>query len=241
MGFIPALFLGATVLGGVVKAKNQGEAADFQAQQYLLQGKKTQLQSQQAVAGLEASARATAASATPALATARAATYNADIAKQNAALELQAGAEQERRYRVSAESELADTRASIAASGVEVSGSALDALANSAANSELNALTIRHDSVVKANAFLNSETLDHFQAAQAQSQADFIGQQADYIRSTIPAVQQGYAMDQSGYQLAAARAKQEGRSASASTLLDTTTKALGTSTGQNFLGDLLGL
>lgn len=235
------LFIGASLLGGAVKAKKQDEAGSFQAQQYLFQGQKARLQGRQAIVGLEASARATEASASPALATARAATYNADIARQNAQLEIDAGYEMERRYRTGSEAEIAESKARFAASGIEVSGSALDVLANSAANAELNALTIRHDATIKANAFLNSETLGRFQATQAQSQADYIKQQADYIRSTAPLVQAGFDYDAAGYERAAAYARKGGKSEAASTLLDTGTKILGTSTGQKFLGDILGL
>lgn len=142
-------------------------------------------------AGLQSNANfqasATRASAQPALATQQAAEYNAAIAGQQAQQTLEQGAEEERRFRFNTQFELADIAGEAAAHGVQVSGSTADVLAGAAANAELNALTIRHKSVVQAQSFLNAQTMDQFQAQVAASQAKYIQSQADAIQARGPA------------------------------------------------------
>lgn len=81
--------------------------------------------------------------------------YNAQSAEQNAAYSLQQAKENERRQRIVSKKFLGDIRASYGASGITTEGSALDVLEESAANAELDALTIRHEGQVKATGYLN--------------------------------------------------------------------------------------
>lgn len=207
---LPELIIAGTLGGGLMKADAQSRAGGYNAQSLRVQG-------QAAQAKLENDAAATEASATPILAAAKAADYNAQIAKDQAALTLQIGAEEEARSRVSSSNDLATGRAAASASGIEVSGSALDVLASNAQNAELNALTIRHKSLVQANAYLNAQTMDEFQATQARTQAAYVLQQGAYIRSTVPSTAQQYAN-------AATAAADAGSNASVATLIDTGTK-----------------
>jgi hypothetical protein len=199
MGFLPTVAIGATVLGGLVKANAQDEQANVQAQA---------IQADAAMKAAQARVNQQAM-----LAQAQAASYNATIANQSAVLSTQQSREQEARYRTAAKGEIAQQSAAFSASGVELSGSATDVLAASMTNAELNALTIRHEGVVRTQAFQNAEQLDLFQAKVATSQASFIGQTAGYIES------QGA--------VGAQAARQAGGSAAAATLLNTATSVYG--------------
>ncbi len=100
-----------------------------------------------------------------------AAKYNASVAEHNANLSIHQSAEEERRQRVMAKRQLGDMRASYGASGVQLDGSALDVLEDSAANAELDALTIRHGGQVKASNFLNEASLERFKGRMMKEQA----------------------------------------------------------------------
>ena len=240
---LPALMIGATVLGGVMKSKAQSDAGAFQQQQYNYkamgaesQADATQAQGEAAAQQTQYQANLVRESMNPAIATAQAATYNAAVARQQAQLTLEVGAEKERRYRRDAEGTIAEGRAAASASGIELSGSILDVLASNAANAELNALTIRHESVIQSQAYLNTATLEEFEAAQATATAKNIGARADYIDSTAPYVkaQYDYAAGRQRAEAGQLRkggeyARDAGSSAAASTLLDSGTKLLGMS------------
>jgi len=71
------------------------------------------------------------------------------IAEANADLTRQQTNENERRHRTLARKKLGSLRANLGASGVTIDGSALDVLEESAANAELDALTIRHEGKLK--------------------------------------------------------------------------------------------
>lgn len=105
-----------------------------------------------------------------------AADYNAQVAEQNAQLVRQQANEEARRAGVVAIKQIGQARANVGASGVQMDGSALDVLRQSAANAELDVLTIQHQGQVKeygyqAEAALdrqrasNSRTLGYFKAA----------------------------------------------------------------------------
>lgn len=81
--------------------------------------------------------------------------YNAQVAQQNAAYTLQQSAEEERRSRVLSGKAIGDIRANYGASGVTSDGSVLDVLEESAANAELDALTIRAEGRAKYAGYLN--------------------------------------------------------------------------------------
>lgn len=81
--------------------------------------------------------------------------YNARVAEQNAVYSRQQAVEEERRSRVVSRKFLGDMRASYGASGITLEGSALDVLGESAANAELDALTIRSGGEAKYASYQN--------------------------------------------------------------------------------------
>jgi hypothetical protein len=68
---------------------------------------------------------------------------------------------------------LSKGRAAVGASGVEASGSPLDALSFSAQNVEQDALLARHQGEVEATAYQNQATLQRYQGKTAQ-QASYL-------------------------------------------------------------------
>lgn len=74
----------------------------------------------------------------------RAADYNAGLSRRNAQLARDQARQEEARLRVMGDKEIGQTRANLGASGLSVTGSALDILAESARNLETDALAIRH-------------------------------------------------------------------------------------------------
>lgn len=92
-------------------------------------------------------------------AAAKAGEFNAEIAEQNAADTLVLGAEEERRVRVMARKTIGQARASIGASGIQADASALDVLQESAANAEMDAISIRYQTYKKAQTFKNDAAL----------------------------------------------------------------------------------
>jgi hypothetical protein len=85
-----------------------------------------------------------------AIASSNAAKFNASIANRNAQLATLNAQEQERRQRRLGRKRLGALRANIGASGVALTGTPLDLLADSAAQEELDALTIRHQGKLKS-------------------------------------------------------------------------------------------
>lgn len=83
----------------------------------------------------------------------RAGDYNAKIAIQNAGLSRMQSIEEARRIRVMGRKVMGEQRANFGASGIAQSGSALDVLAETAANNELDALTIMHEGESRARMF----------------------------------------------------------------------------------------
>lgn len=97
-----------------------------------------------------------------------AAGFNAQVAEQNATMTRQQGAEDERRFRVSAKKHLGDMRANYGASGIQLDGSALAILEESAATAELDALTIKHGANVRARAYEQEADLARYSGRQAK-------------------------------------------------------------------------
>lgn len=93
--------------------------------------------------------------------------YNATVAANNAITVEQQGAEAERRAQVQGSKTLGTMTAAYGASGV-TGGSAIDVMRSSAANSELNALTIKNQADIKATALDNEAALDHYRANNDQ-------------------------------------------------------------------------
>lgn len=94
--------------------------------------------------------------------------YNAQIAEQNAQATRATAAEEERRLRVSSRKQIGQARANYGASGVQLEGSPLDVLEESAANSELDALTVRHQGEQQARSLEQYATLERFKGKNAQ-------------------------------------------------------------------------
>lgn len=91
--------------------------------------------------------------------------YNAKVAEQDAQQVTAQGAELARRSLVNSSKFVGAGMANYGASGVANDGSAQWVLRNSAAQGELNALTIKNNADVRATAFNNTAQLDHMRAA----------------------------------------------------------------------------
>lgn len=102
-------------------------------------------------------------------ASAAAAEFNAQIAEQNAIDSIARAKEEERRHRVMARKQIGDMRASFGASGVAMEGSPLEVMQESAANAELDALSIRHEGEARATAFRNEARLARFGGQTART------------------------------------------------------------------------
>ena len=90
---------------------------------------------------------------------AAAARFNAQIATRNAKLAKQQAVEDERKFRVSFRQDQGSNVASVGASGIELSGSAMDVLQENVVNAELDALQIRHSGELKRISFLQDAAL----------------------------------------------------------------------------------
>jgi len=99
--------------------------------------------------------------------------YNAQLAERNAEDSLVQAKEEERRHRMISRNQLGDMRANIGASGVQVEGSVLEMLEDSAANAELDSLNIRHQGQSRAVQFRNEARLARFGGQTAQQGAYF--------------------------------------------------------------------
>jgi len=93
--------------------------------------------------------------------------YNAQQAENQAAYARQAAAAEESRFRRQSAKELGAIRAQYGAAGVEIEGSPLDVLQESATMAELDALTIRHRGDVQAQGYLNTAALDRHKGQSA--------------------------------------------------------------------------
>lgn len=94
--------------------------------------------------------------------------YNAQMAERNAALSRQQAAIEEQRTRTLAAKQIGNMRAGYGASGVAMDGSAIDVLSESAANAELDALTVRHGGEMRAQGFQNEALLDRYRAKNSK-------------------------------------------------------------------------
>lgn len=102
---------------------------------------------------------------------AAAAQYNYQEALNNAAESRAQSVEEARRLRVIGRKQLGSIRAAAGGSGVALEGSAMDVLEESAANAELDALTIRHAGEVKAVGYENAARLEKYRGRAALEQA----------------------------------------------------------------------
>jgi hypothetical protein len=85
--------------------------------------------------------------------------YNAAIAEQNAQISLQEAAEEERRKRQFMTRQMGQLRANIGKSGLANEGSMNEVLQDSAAQAELEALTIRHKGDLQALSYRQQGSL----------------------------------------------------------------------------------
>lgn len=99
---------------------------------------------------------------------ATAANANARIAEQNATLARQQAKVDEARRRRLARKELGALRASVGASGINFTGSALDVYEDSFMEAELDALTIRHNGEIEALGFQKEAALNRQRAKSAK-------------------------------------------------------------------------
>lgn len=100
----------------------------------------------------------------------RAADYNAAMAEQNAAVELQQAGQREEAKRREARMILGSQRAAFAQSGGGMGGSAADVMQQSAINAELDALTLRYEGVLRARGLQAEAASERFAGKQAQRQ-----------------------------------------------------------------------
>lgn len=128
---------------------------------------------------------------------AQAADYNKTLSLQNAEQARAQATESARRFRLRTQKERGSIVAQVGGSGAALSGSALDVLAEAAANDELDALTIEHEGAVKAIAFENDARLNTLRATSARrnatsvlEKAGFIERKADYVDQSASFVEQ---------------------------------------------------
>ena len=101
----------------------------------------------------------------------RAANFNADQAEREAIQTLTTAKEDERRLRAITRKEIGSMRANVGASGVTMDGSILDILQESAANAELDALSIKNQGEMKSTALRNDARMQRYYGETAGSRA----------------------------------------------------------------------
>lgn len=90
--------------------------------------------------------------------------YNAGVAEQNAQQVMAQADENARRSLMNSNKLMGSQAAGFGASGVS-GGSVLDVLQDTAQKGELDALTIKNQGAVKANAYRNEASLDYYRAS----------------------------------------------------------------------------
>lgn len=96
-----------------------------------------------------------------------AANYNASIMDQNARIERDQANQREEAQRREARQVLGAQRAAFSQAGVGLGGSAADVMAQSAANAELDALTLRYEGEMKARGLMASAEGERYQGQVA--------------------------------------------------------------------------
>ena len=102
-----------------------------------------------------------------------AADYNAKVSKQNADIALQQADVQAEQQRRQAKLQLGQMRANYGASGLQLEGSPMEVLEDSARQAELDNLTIKYNGKLKAMGFNNDATLSQFEGENAKSNSYF--------------------------------------------------------------------
>jgi len=116
--------------------------------------------------------------------------YNAKVAEQNAQIARETAAEEERRKRIETRRQLGQMRSARGASGIQLDGSALDVLQDSAATAELDALTIRHQGEVQAFGYESQARMARMEG-EAGYQAGMIGAAGSLLNAGGQAYGQG--------------------------------------------------
>lgn len=151
-----AISTGLGLVAGLAKSGSDKEASQAQAASAIAQSQQQATMDQESANLIQGQEDA--------------ALYNAQVAGEQQTLAVQTANQQAAAYRVQADQILGTMRASAGASGVVLSGSPLDALKASAANAELNVLTIQHTGALEAWGYENTKNLDTFQASMASYQ-----------------------------------------------------------------------
>lgn len=97
--------------------------------------------------------------------------YNAQVAENNAVYSRLQATEEERRSRAVARKFIGDMRSSYGASGITLEGTAMDVLSESAANAELDALTIRQGGEARYAAYSNEARMERIAGKNAMKSA----------------------------------------------------------------------
>ena len=103
----------------------------------------------------------------------KASEFNAKVAEQNAALVREQTAEDVRRFRVQSRQALGSLRAQIGGSGVEFTATPLAVLGESAANAEMDALTLERAGENKAKGLISDAEFERIKGSAAKK-AGFI-------------------------------------------------------------------
>lgn len=98
-----------------------------------------------------------------------AAQYNYQTNQYNAQIAIQQAKDEEAKLRVSARKTIGAARANYGASGVQMEGSPLDVLEESAANAEMDALSVRHRGELKAWSYKANAGLNLLEGESAKA------------------------------------------------------------------------
>lgn len=101
----------------------------------------------------------------------QAAEYNARMAEENRQEAIRQGQEQARRQRIATRKQIGTMRAQYAASGVELTGSPLDAIEESAAAGELEAAEYEYSSLLQARRYGQERDLETQRASLMKKRA----------------------------------------------------------------------
>jgi len=104
---------------------------------------------------------------------ARASEYNQSIQNRQATAAIASAGETERRVRVGGKKALGGIRAAVSASGINMEGSAMDVLEESATNVEMDALTAKHEGAMKAWSYREGAALSGMEASNARTAGGF--------------------------------------------------------------------
>jgi hypothetical protein len=106
--------------------------------------------------------------------------YNAQVARQNAQQIIEAGAVEEQKQRDKAKRLLGTQQALYGKSGVTNEGTPLEVMADTAAQQELDALTLRHNYWVQSQRQTSEAGQYDFMANRSMMMSDFSNKQAGY-------------------------------------------------------------